>query len=215
MDEREIQHALDTLSSLEVIQPNQRICTRNGKIVRDDWPWIAQMIFRLATGQNFEKNCDDVSSRIKDIFRLINIGIDMEDKTCQELKSYGNQPYSSNLNFVRQQTSNRKNLKLLCTAMYKSRKGMIEMSETYRKLGNDLASSRWTRLAEYTMDELCTLEKTWNLLKTKFPTYAMMDDLFVRDNQVRRDSTGPDELLAEFMGLQRPSMESESSTDGE
>ena len=185
MDERQVDFALETLSSLEVIAPNQRICTRQGKIERDTFPWIIQCATRFLTGESYEKNMDDVSNRIKEIFKLINIGIDMEDKTCQELATNGKQPFSNNLNFMRLQTTNRKNLKRLCAAMNDSRKGMIEMGETYRKLNNDIAAKGWPRLNQYTMDRLNELEQAWLLLQKKFPDFADKETLFKKENDIQ------------------------------
>ena len=184
MDERQVDFALETLSSLEVIAPNQRICTRQGKIERDTYPWIIQCATRFLTGESYEKNMDDVSNRIKEIFKLINTGVDIEDKTCQELLSHGKQPFSNNLNFMRTQTNNRKNLKRLCSAMNDARKGMIEMGETYRKLNNDIAAKGWPRLNQYTIDRLNEVEQAWVLLQTKFPDFADKEPLFKKDNEI-------------------------------
>jgi len=185
MDERQVDYALETLSSLEVIAPNQRICTRQGKIERDTAPWIIQCATRFLTGESYEKNMDDVSNRIKEIFKLINIGIDMEDKTCQELATNGKQPFSNNLNFMRLQTTNRKNLKRLCTAMNDARKGMIEIGETYRKLNNDIAAKGWPRLNQYTIDRLTELEQVWILLQKKFPEFADKEPLYKKENDIQ------------------------------
>lgn len=185
MDERQVDYALETLSSLEVIAPNQRICTRQGKIERDTLPWIIQCATRFFTGESYEKNMDDVSNRIKDIFKLINIGIDMEDKTCQELAMNGRQPFSNNINFMRLQNTNRKNLKRLCTAMNDARRGMIEMGETYRKLNNDIAAKGWPRLNQYTVDRLAEIEQAWHLLQKKFPDFSDKEPLFKKENDIQ------------------------------